>query len=140
MKNRLAANTYTLQKNHPNIYRDFCSICQKVASASNSFIWMGEFAGFYNGLTISQKLPLRSYVGFESTFDGKVTISREYMAFEPFKCEFTAYLAEEKLCDKYQNYLSKQLATKSGFSGIKVHFLSEIPMGHSMGSNGAIAA
>jgi mevalonate kinase len=62
------------------------------------------------------------------------------MAFEPFKCEFTAYLAEEKLCDKYQNYLSKQLATKSGFSGIKVHFLSEIPMGHSMGSNGAIAA
>lgn len=140
MTSRLAANTYTLQKKFPNVYRDFFSVCQKVASASNSFMWMGEFAGFYNGVTVSQKLPLRSYVGFETTFDNKISISREYSTFEPVKREFTTYLVEEKLCEKYKKYLEVSLSKKSGFSGVRVHFLTETPMGHSMGSNGAIAA
>lgn len=140
MLERLTANTHNLQKKFPKVYREFFSVCQKVASASNSFMWMGEFAGFYGGLTVSQKLPLRSYVGFETTFDHKVTIAREYHTFEPVKGEFTSYLAEEKLCEKYQKYLDKHLSKRPGFSGIKVHFLTETPMGHSMGSNGALAA
>jgi mevalonate kinase len=140
MHKRVSANTKTLQKKFPQVYRDFFANCQKVASASNSFMWMGEFAGYYNGLTLSQKLPLRAYVGFETTFDHKVTISREYSAFEPAKCQFATYLIEEKLGERYQKYLQSYFNHQSKFTGLKVHFLTEVPIGHSMGSNGAIAA
>jgi mevalonate kinase len=140
MQQRLTANTATLQKQFPTIYRDFFAHCQRVASASNSFLWTGEFSGFYEGLTVSQKLPIRSYVGFETTFDGSVTIKREYHAFDAERQQFTIGTADDRLCSNLQHYLEEYYANDKEFSGIRVHMLTEVPLGHSLGSNGAITA
>lgn len=140
MIQRLALNSETLQKEFSAIYRDFFSRCQCVASASNSFLWFGEFSGFYGGLTISQKLPVRSYVGFETTFDQAVTVNREYQTFDSKEQQFVTAVADDRLCAQLANYIEKKVKNQSAFTGLRVHLLTEVPLGHSLGSNGAIAA
>lgn len=140
MLNRLAANTQTLQKQFPGVYREFFAASQRVASASNSFLWTGEFSGFYGGITVSQKLPIRSYVGLETTFDAKVAIDPSYTAYDAEKQEFVSLTIDTRLAENLHHYLEQHLASRSDFTGVKVHILTEIPLGHSLGSNGAIAA
>ncbi len=140
MMKRLAAHTQSLQKTFPNVYRDFFARCQQVASASNSFLWAGEFSGFYGGLTVAQKLPIRSYVGFETTFDGQVAVVREYQTFDSEKQEFVTSTADNRLCENLEHYLIHHYRKTPDFTGLRVHLLTEIPLGHSLGSNGAIAA
>lgn len=140
MLDRVTAQTEVLQKQFPKTYRDFFAICQRVASASNSFLWTGEFSGFYGGLTVSQKLPIRSYVGLETTFDNQVTVNREYQTFDAEKQQFITAIADDRLCDNVQRYLVAYYKRDTNFTGVRVHLLTEIPLGHSLGSNGAIVA
>lgn len=140
MLKRQPLNTLTLQKKFPKVYRDFFADCQRVASASNSFLWTGEFAGFYGGLTVSQKLPIRSYVGFETTFDHEVAVSREYLTFQADTGEFATHLLDDRLATNLEGYIRAHYAPAADFTGLRVHLLTEIPLGHSLGSNGAIAA
>lgn len=140
MIDRLPANTEALQKQFPNMYRDFFATNQRVASASNAFLWTGEFAGFYGGLTVSQKLPIRSYVGFEATYDGKVVIEKTYQTFDAERQEFVSSIADDRLCQNMQSYIAAFYQSDPHFTGVKVHILTEIPLGHSLGSNGAITA
>jgi mevalonate kinase len=140
MQQRLPINTATLQQRHADTYRDFFARCQRVASASNSFLWTGEFAGFYGGLTVSQKLPVRSYVGFETTFNNQVEVKRSYMAYAADQGCFMESIADERLCDNLAQYLEKELVRQPDFTGVTVHLLTELPLGHGLGSNGAISA
>ncbi len=140
MNERITQNTATLQEKFPGVYRDFFAVCQKVASASNSFLWTGEFAGFYDGLTMSQKLPIRSYVGFEQTFDSSVVVNRDYTTYDAEQAIFTLHQLDDRLLENIEQYLVSHFSEVKSFTGIRVHILTELPLGHSLGSNGAIAA
>lgn len=140
MTERLAANTETLRKQFPAVYRDFFASSQRVASASNAFLWTGEFTGFYGGITVAQKLPIRSYVGFQTTHNHEVTVEREYSTFDATQQRFIRTIADDQLCQNIQQYLADYYQTKPDFTGLTVRFLTEVPLGHSLGSNGAITA
>ncbi len=133
-------NTETLQRRFPETYRSFFGACQQVASASNLFFWTGELSGYYGGLTVSQKLPLRTYVGLEATFDGKVDVQRQYQAYQGDKDTFVAGTLDDGLCSHIATFLTEALSGQKGFKGVRLHLLAEVPLGHSLGANGAIAA
>ena len=141
MQAREAHNTLTLQRNFPEIYREFFAKCQQVASAPNSFLWSGEFSGFYEGgLLISQKLPFRVYVGFEKTFDSKITVDQGYIAYEMGENNFVKKVFDPQLAEQFKVFLSGQFGQEKDFTGISVHIMTEAPLGHGLGSNGALAA
>lgn len=139
MLQRPAITTEALQKQFLHIYREFFGKCQRVASASNSFLWTGEFAGFYGGITVSQKLPIRSYVGWEVTHTGEVRVEREYCAYQAIDHSFVTGIVDDRLSVKLTQYLERELKERPDFTGLTLHLLTEIPLGHSLGSHGAIA-
>jgi hypothetical protein len=73
MNKRQTINSITLRENYPEFYRDIFSSCQVVVSTSDTFFWAGEFARFFGGLTVMQKLPTKNLVGLE-VIDQKVLI------------------------------------------------------------------
>jgi len=109
MINRITANTQSLQHHFAEQYREFFANCQRVASASNSFLWGGEFSGFYGGLTLGQKLPIRSYVGLETTSDNKVEVDANYVTYEPteqhFECKKFLLPTFSILCRGLHEYI-----------------------------------
>lgn len=126
-------NTQKLQKKFPKVYTDFFSRCLTVVSAPHSFLWSGDFSGFYGGLTISNKIPLRIYVGLEQISSGRVEVASDAVA----------YYSERKGFEHFQldNRLQRSLAKVSAdLEGYRIHLLSEIPLGSSLGGLGAIAA
>ncbi len=133
-------NTKTLQATFPEVYRRFFVPCQRVASASHSFLWAGEFSGFYDGLMLAQKLPLRLYIGFEFTTDGQISIDRQYEAYSVSAQKFETCTIDSRLSDILTDYLTQHFANLDDFTGLKVKFLAEVPFGHSLGSHGAIAS
>lgn len=137
---RRPINSESLHKQFPAIYREFFGKCQRVASGSNSFLWTGEFAGFYGGLTVSQKLPVRSYVGWETTHDGQVAIEREYQHYMAWEERFATGIVDDRLCQNLKAFLEQAFLDDPSFTGVRVHLLTEVPLGHSLGAHGAIAA
>lgn len=134
-------NTKSLQSAFPEVYRDFFSRCHKVASASNSFLWAGEFSGFYpNGLLISQKLPFRSYVGLEYTLEKKISVDGQYLTYEADRQTFNDRTLDDQLIVQFTEYLEKIWDSIAILNGVRVHILTEAPIGHGLGSNGALAA
>lgn len=137
---RSATNTAVLKQQFSEVYRDFFTVCQRVASASLSFLWAGEFSGFHDGLMLGQKLPLRLYVGFESTNTKRVTVQNQYHAYSVQSRQFEAQTLDSHLSGILEHYLTDHFVTDASFNGLSVHFLAEVPFGHSLGSHGAIAA
>jgi len=141
MSNREPHNTETLQKRFPKVYREFFAKCQRVASAPNSFLWTGEFSGFYEGgLMISQKLPFRVYVGLEKAGHGQTKIDKEYTTFEAEENRFVKKVLDPQLADQFEAFLGSADKDVKHISGLNVHILTEAPLGHGLGSNGTLAA
>jgi mevalonate kinase len=130
----LIMNSQTLKQKFPKIYQEFFSKCQRVVSSPHSFFWTGDFSGFYGGLTISQKIPLRFYVGLEEINPIRFEIQRKILAFVPYRRNFVEIQLDDYLFEKLNSLLSKYL------KGSKIYFLSEIPLGSSLGGLGAISA
>jgi hypothetical protein len=63
MENRIPMNSQSLQEKFPQVYQEFFSKCPIVVSCPRSFTWFGEQAVRYEGLSLRQNLPLRTYVG-----------------------------------------------------------------------------
>jgi len=128
-------NTITLQKKYPKTYKDFFQKCQVAASAPHSFMWTGDFSGFFGGLTISSKIPLRFYVGLEKIDSDNFEMeSRAIPAYADKKSGFTTISLD--------NYLVQEL-TKIGrqdFKGWRAHMLTEVALGKSLGGLGALSA
>lgn len=127
-------NSAQLQKQFPEVYKKFFTTCQRVASAPHSFLWTGDFSGFYGGLTISSKLPLRFYVGLEEIGSDKFEINDEVEAYLPSLKIFRTIHLEKDLASHLEDLLSKSL------KGYKIHFLTELSLGLSLGGLGAISA
>ena len=127
-------NTQKLQKNHPKVYQDFFSKCQKVVSAPHSFFWSGDFSGFYGGLTILQKIPLRFYVGLQNIAPRGFEIDRNIACYQPWLKKFKEVRIDDDLHSKLN------VALEENFKGYKIHFFSEVALGSSLGSLGAMSA
>jgi len=142
MKQRNSSNSEVLQKRFPQIYREFFSKCQIVTSAPHFFTWAGEYVGYYGGVMVLQKLPFRIYIGLEflsNTSEQKAVIASNSVAYSQkenkFKKDQYEHLAQERLLDFANTYLSKS----SDKRAVKIHILSELPLGGS-GSAGALCS
>jgi len=133
--NRIRANSQSLQQHFPKIYHDFFAQNQWVYSASNSFLWIGEFSGFRGGLTLVQKLPFRAYVGLQKIGRKNLYLDSEYLSFVPNEQVFKYMPLDLTLQQNLLYLLKNQLP-----GGLKINILCELPLGHSLGSAGAIAA
>lgn len=132
--NRIPSNSASLQKHFPAVYECFFSHCSKVVSSPHSFFWTGELSGFYGGLTITQKLPLRFYVGLQPIAKNNFEIKKEFFAFSPFQQKFHQVVFEDSVYEALESILQDK------FKGYRIHFLSEIAVGFSLGAIGAMAA
>ena len=127
-------NSGLLKQKFPKIYQQFFQKSQKVASAPHSFFWTGDFSGFYGGLTVSSKLPLRFYVGLEQIATDKLEIDPEVLAYSPAAKKFQKTTLDHYLISEIKKVLSTKLV------GFKLHFLTEIALGTSVGGLGALSA
>ncbi|MEK9153203.1 MAG: hypothetical protein AAB723_01220, partial [Patescibacteria group bacterium] len=142
MKIRDSINSAVLQKRFPEIYREFFSNCPIVVSAPHFFTWAGEYVGYWGGLMMLQKLPLRFFVGIEFMPLATTPViqiapeSRSYSLQEnKFKKDTLDHLAKDRLLD----FVNKSFKNKFQKKPIKIHLLSEMPLGGS-GSSGALTA
>lgn len=127
-------NSQSLKQKFPEIYQEFFSQAEKVASAPHSFFWTGDFSGFYGGLTILQKIPLRFYIGLSKIAPKKIEVQRTFPAYFSSLKKF----GEISLDDHLYKALCEVLKEK--FKGYKVFFLSEVRLGSSLGGLGALSA
>jgi len=127
-------NSKKLKGQFPQIYQKFFNSCQRVVSAPHSFFWTGDFSGFYGGLTISSKLPLRFYVGLEEIAKDDLEIDGEFEAYFPSLKKFKKIYLDRHLLGQLKNLLEDSL------KGYRVHFLSELTLGLSLGGLGATSA
>lgn len=144
MKSRNPLNSKVLKHRFPKIYREFFSKCQIVVSVPHFFTWAGEYAGYWGGMMLLQKIPLRVYIGLETSPSAKkqglITIETDAKSFSilenKFKPDQYEYLAEQRLL-KFLN--SRFCLLKQKAQHFKLHILSELPLG-STGSIGALSS
>lgn len=127
-------NSKELQKKFSSVYSDFFSRCTMAVSAPHSFLWSGDFSGFYGGLTTSSKIPVRFYIGLEESSSPDLEIPDSFLAYFPDAGKFKPVQISLELKSSLESVLLGKMA------GAKLHFLSEIPLGASLGSLGAISA
>jgi len=127
-------NSSALKNKFPRVYQDFFQKSQKVVSAPHSFFWTGDFSGFFGGLTVLSKLPLRFYVGLQQIKKSKFEIEKEFLTYSSTTNQFVKTRLDNYLVLKLTESLSEKL------SGYKIHFLSEVTLGTSLGSLGALSA
>jgi len=134
-------NSKTLQKLYPEIYEDFFSKNLVVVSAPRILWWTGEYAELFGGPTITQKIPLRIYIGISSREDSEIKIG-SYKVYVPskegfFEANFTDI--KQKQLIKFLNfYLKDKLGLE--IKGFDINILTELPLEHGQGSFGCLAA
>jgi mevalonate kinase len=127
-------NSSQLKNRFPKVYEEFFHKCSKAVSAPHSFFWTGDFSGFYGGLTIASKLPFRFYIGLEGISKDDFKINDEFDAYFPTLKKFKKIRLEPHIKNELQDLLAVH------FRGYRVHFLSELSLGLSLGGLGAISA
>ena len=133
MKGRIPANSKSLKKTYPNVYKELFSKCSIVTSAPGSFWWTGEHFVLYGSFGINQKIPLRCNVGLESNNLGKIRFQtlKEYI---PEKNAFSNYIQDEAVAEKLNLFIQSKIKSKQG---IDIHIVSELPLGRGLNASGA---
>lgn len=127
-------NSKILKKRFVNEYRDFFSHCVKVVSAPHVFFWTGDFSNFYGGLAICSKIPLRFYVGLEKISNSDFEVEEEARAYFFNKNDFHTFKIDDYIINELHSCL------KDDLKGYRIKFLSELPLGVSLGGLGAMSA
>lgn len=127
-------NSKNLKTKFPRIYKDFFCKCERVVSSPHVFFWTGDFSVFYGGLAVCSKIPFRFYVGLEKISKDKLEISEEFYAYFPSQNTFSKIRLDNYIIDS----LTKSLW--SDLKGYRINFLSELPLGVSLGGLGALSA
>ena len=130
----LLMNSKELRKKFSKVYTDYFSQCSLVVSAPHSFLWSGDFSGFFGGLTITSKIPLRFYLGIEEIGGDKIEISEQLIAYFAEKNEFAPMHLDSSLMGAITKLFKNKL------HGIRIHLLSEVPLGSSLGGLGTLSA
>ncbi len=136
MRGRIASNSKSLQKRLSGFYKELFSVCPVVVSAPGSFWWTGEYVVIEGSFSLSQKIPLRCFVGLEPTSSKEIQIGSLY-EFDPEENTFEEYVQDSSISSKIISLLSESDKSQSGF---KIHIMSEIPLACGMNSSGALSA
>lgn len=131
---KIIMNSTQLRKKFKHIYADFFSRSMTAVSAPHSFLWSGDFSGFYGGLTISSKIPLRMYVGLEEIPGQENEIADQAFAYFAERDSFNPIQVDPQLRQAILEVLRGKI------SGRRIHILTEVPLGASVGGLGALAA
>ena len=127
-------NTKTLQASFADEYQNFFRNANLVVSAPLSFIWSGDFSGFYGGITVVQPIPRRIYIGLEPISGESFEANETFLAYDSVHGKFNQYNLHQGLIDSIKEAVGDKL------NGQRMHLLSEVMLGTSLGALGAISA
>jgi mevalonate kinase len=136
---RIKSNSETLKGKFPEIYQDLFSRCFLVTSAPGTFWWSGEYGVRWGGMAITQKIPLRTYIGLEATDGGRVKLG-DYKAYIISDKEFRSSAVEEPSASNLIRFVETWLKKRNYNKGITIHIVSEIPYRSGLNASGAFAA
>lgn len=136
MKGRIPANSESLKKHFPEVYKNLFSKCPIVVSAPGSFWWTGEYAAENGGLAILQKIPPRAYVGIEPASPNIIRVGT-YTFYLPPQKKFIVSALEEPLATKLLTLLSELPETQK--KGFILHILTETSPGCGLNTSGAFS-
>lgn len=128
MNNRISMNSKSLQAAFPEVYGDFFSKNPIVVSALRHFCWTGSYTSWFGGVSVAQKLPLRTYIGLEPNNSGKIKLLGG-MEFDDLNNKFKSAeipLFQQKEIVKFIKYYLDKLSIKN--TGLNIHFLTEMPL------------
>jgi len=142
MENLQKYNSKAIKEAFPEVYKDFFSICATVISAPGNFLWAGNYGLLSGSLGVTQNLPLRVYVGLEETCGGQVIFGKCFV-FDSQEHKFIDYKMNQTIKEEVSLFLEeefKKILTQRKFKGLKIHLLSEMPIGYGVNASGALAA
>lgn len=135
-------NSGGLQEAFPEVYRDFFSQSPLVVSAPRGFWWAGEYVELYGGLAITQKIPLRVYVGLEGIKQNTIEFGR-YLCYSMRRRQFIRKqfnAVKERRLIAFLTKMLPSLLRSQRFSGVRIHILSELSFEHGLFSIGSLTA
>lgn len=139
MSTRPRINSQALQERYSSYYGDLFGRCKVVVSSSDSFFWSGEFARFFGGLAILQKLPTKDYIGLEILETETICFADSLYGFSPSENEFISIKSDAAKEKRLLSFLNKFWATirsDSSPKGFRIHLLSESHSGGGLGTTG----
>ena len=138
-------NSQAIRAKFSHLYRTLYARCDVVCSAPTSFFLAGDSLVQYGIPALVQKLPLRAYVGFETSEDPGVTWAT-FQMYDPRKELFIDYNCSQPAMQRVTDWLNgmrRKIAPRHNH-GAKIHVISEVPFGdgvpHAATTAGAVMA
>ncbi len=136
-------NSQTIRERFGNLYRAFYSKCHTVCSAPTCFFWAGDSLVQYGIPALVQKLPLRVYVGFESSDEPGLNWGT-FQTYDQRKGLFIDFDCLQPAMQRVTNWLNSMQRQSFPYlpAGVKIHGLSELAWGapHAGTGTGALMA
>jgi hypothetical protein len=130
---RSSLNSAVLQQTFSDVYQDFFGKCSIVISTSLSFSWIEDFAKRYRGISLSQKLPVKTYIGIELTNESNIEFG-DFYQYQPLLGKYEVNSLERSFYPilDVKKYLDRKLHKIEGGAniGAKIHCLTELPVSH----------
>jgi hypothetical protein len=140
---RAPLNSAVLQQSFSENYQEFFGKCSIVLSTSLSFNWIEDFSKRYKGISIAQKIPFKTYIGFEPTGDQTLEFGDIYQ-YQPAHGRFEAGSLKRAIfpISEVRDYVNRKLQKLSNGTvrGGKIHCLTELPMAHGYSFPGNFSA
>ena len=131
-------NSTQLQKQFPEVYKDFFAKSDLVASGCFSMPWWPRSTGV-DQLILKSCLPIRCYVGLKERSDKKIVFedivmyASEERGFESIPASII-FKEIDRIFSPIQDFLSEKWIRK----GYSISILSEVWKGHSLGFTGTM--
>ena len=145
MQRRIKMNSASLQEAFPEVYREFFSKCSIVTSASGGFWFAGEYAVLEGGLSITQKVPMRFYVGIIPTKKPGIVDLGGYefvpstQEFKPVDFNYWWQATKNIFNDFLQRELENSLPD-GDHRGFQFTYITEIPTSAGLNASAALSA
>ncbi|PIV90271.1 hypothetical protein COW46_05340 [Candidatus Gracilibacteria bacterium CG17_big_fil_post_rev_8_21_14_2_50_48_13] len=127
MQQRIKKNSGALRDAFPEVYAEFFDKCEIISSAPILFTWAGSYAIHFGGMSLIQKLPLRTYIGLKQTKEEGITFV-SYTSFSTKKNRFVSMPCDTKfdsaMSARLKEYLPSVLVEELT-KGYEVYILSE---------------
>ena len=140
---RNSSNSAVLQQAFSSVYREFFGRCSLVLSTSLSFNWIDDFSKRYRGVSITQKLPYKTYLGVEVTNDEQLEFGDLYQIYpQQGKHDLVSLKRAVYPVPEIREYLNRRLRQMDDGKkrGGRIHCLTELPIAHGYNFSGNFSA
>jgi len=124
-------NSQQIIKENQEYYQEIFSKCPIVISAPRAFPFTFESLHEQGVLSISQKIPLRTYVGIEESSDRGINFSC-YLEYEPCEKAFNKKILHDHIIKRIIDIIQTNFPLFKT-KGISIHYLMELPINRAMG-------